>query len=234
MNQDIKDLYGMRLAAKDGVLGHVADFYFDDTSWLVRYVVADTGSWLTGRSVLLAPPAFGLHPFGGEADLLDVNLTCKQVEGSPSIELHRPVSRQHEDDYYRYYGWPAYWHNGGMWSAAGFPPGLPPFRPADPPHLGHDQRDEIHLRSTKAVTGYHIHAIDGVMGSVSSFILDGASWAIRELTVETGHWYAGKTIRMLPTDITRISYEESSVFVNLSLEDLKHTHRSEVAHASAA
>jgi len=59
MLQSIKQLYGNKLAALDGDIGHVKDFYFDDENWVVRYLVADTGSWLTGRLVLLTPHAFG-------------------------------------------------------------------------------------------------------------------------------------------------------------------------------
>ena len=53
MLQNIKNLYGDKLAALDGDIGHLKDFYFDDESWAIRYLVADTGSWLTGRLVLL-------------------------------------------------------------------------------------------------------------------------------------------------------------------------------------
>src|SRR5271166_7106948 len=93
----IKQLYGEKLGASDGEIGHVKDFYFDDQDWAVRYVVVDTGSWLPGRQVLLSPHAFGsLAPAG---KTLAVNLTRKQVENSPAIELHKPVSRQYEEEY---------------------------------------------------------------------------------------------------------------------------------------
>jgi PRC-barrel domain len=58
MLKNIKDIYGTKLTATDGEIGHVKDFYFDDKSWAVRYLVVDTGSWLPGRLVLLAPQAF--------------------------------------------------------------------------------------------------------------------------------------------------------------------------------
>jgi hypothetical protein len=65
MLQSIKQLYGNKLGASDGDIGHVKDFYFDDQNWAVRYLVADTGSWLPGRQVLLSPHAFGsLHQAG--------------------------------------------------------------------------------------------------------------------------------------------------------------------------
>ena len=236
MFQNIKLLYGKKLGASDGDIGHVKDFYFDDKTWLVRYLVADTGSWLSGREVLLPPHVFGTHPFGRsetEANVLLVNLTRKQIEDSPSIDSHRPVSRQYEEDYYRYYGWSPYWEGGGMLGVAGFSVVPPPPIPVDPPHHGHNQRDDIHLRSTKAVTGYHIQATDGPIGSVSSFMVDGKSWAICKLVVETGHWYVGKEILISPSMIDRISYEDSTVFVKLTKADIQRTAENEVAKAGA-
>jgi hypothetical protein len=81
MLRSIKQLYGGKLGALDGEIGHVKDFYFDDQNWVVRYLVADTGSWLLGRKVLISPHAFGsLDPAG---KLLPVKLTRKQIEDSP-------------------------------------------------------------------------------------------------------------------------------------------------------
>ena len=53
MLRSIKQLYGDKLGASDGEIGRVKDFYFDNQSWAVRYPVADTGSWLAGRQVLI-------------------------------------------------------------------------------------------------------------------------------------------------------------------------------------
>ncbi len=106
MLQNIKQLYGDKLAAADGEIGHVKDFYFDDESWVIRYLVVDTGSWLTGRLVLLTPHAFG--KLDQSEKMLHIKLRKKQIEDSPSIESHKPVSRQFEIEYYGYYGWPPY------------------------------------------------------------------------------------------------------------------------------
>ena len=99
MLRSVKQLYEDKLGASDGELGRVKDFYFDDQSWAVRYLVADTGTWLTSRQVLLAPHAFGsLHPAG---KVLRVNLTRKQIEDSPPIEWHKAFTRLYEEEYSR-------------------------------------------------------------------------------------------------------------------------------------
>jgi len=236
MFHNLKQLYGRKLGATDGDIGQIKDFYFDDKTWMVRYLVVDTGSWLTGREVLLTPHAFATPSFGPVADEqpLAVNLTRKQIEGSPSIDTHRPVSRQYEEDYYRYYGWPTYWDGFGMGGAAMAPAIVPPPRPESHHHHGHNQRDDLHLRSTKSVAGYSIHASNGEIGSVSGFMLDNKSWAIREIVAETGQWFAGKPILIRSVDVERISYEDSSVFVNHTKETLAGTIKDQVAHAGAS
>jgi hypothetical protein len=228
MLQNIKELYGYKLAASDGDLGRVKDFYFDDKTWVIRYLVADTGSWLTGRLVLLSPHAFGeLAPFG---KTLHIKLRKKQIEDSPSIEMHKPVSRQYEIEYYQYYGWPAYWNGGAMWGMGGYPVILPPSKDEMAAHLLH-RPDDKHLRSSSAVTGYEIHAADGVIGQVTGFLADERSWEIRDVVVEAGHWYAGKEILIPTAKVERISYEHSSVFVNLTKADIQRTAEFDVAKA---
>jgi hypothetical protein len=155
MLQSIKQLRGNKLGASDGDIGHVKDLYFDDQNWAVRYLVADTGSWLSGRQVLLSPRAFGSLLQAGK--VLRVKLTRKKIEDSPAIESHKLVTRQHEEKYHRYYGWPAYWLGDGVWGMSGFPilesPAIPlPGEEAVAGNRNHDRAD-AHLRSTQAVNG---------------------------------------------------------------------------------
>src|SRR5450631_240068 len=99
-------LKGYAIEASDGRLGTVSDFLFDDTSWLVRWLVVDTGNWLSGRKVLLPPSVLGiLNP---EAEQFSVHLTKQQVKDSPGVDTNLPVSRQSEGYVYDYYGWSPY------------------------------------------------------------------------------------------------------------------------------
>ena len=228
---NLKNLCGHKLSATDGDIGHVKDFYFDDNTWAVRYLVVDTGTWLPGRQVLLSPYAFGRLEI--EAKILPVCLTKQQIENSPSIDTHRPVSRQYEENYFRYYGWPTYWEGGRVWGASDYPGMMPASPPESMGIYEYDQWDDTHLRSTKAVHGYAIEASDGAIGTVSGLIVDDKSWTIRDLVVETGHWYAGKEVLIPSGKIKRVSYAESKVYVNLSMADIKLTAENEVARPAA-
>ena len=220
MLRSIKQLYGDKLGASDGEIGQVKDFYFDDQDWAIRYLVADTGTWLPGRQVLLSPHSLGRLDQAGNVQR--VNLTRKQIEDSPSIASHKPVSRQYEEEYYRYYGWPSYWQGDGLWGMSGFPILELPVKPlpseaatASGPQL---KRADAHLRSAQAVNGYHLRTGDGMIGHVCDFMMDAQSWAIGQLVIKTGHRFSGKEVLIPTKDVDRISYEESTVFANLTRE----------------
>ena len=230
-------MYGEKLGTSDEDIGHVKDFYFDDQKWGVRYVVVDTGSWLPGRLVLISPHAFGdFYKYGSR---LLVELTRKQIENSPPIESHKPVSRQYEEAYNRFYGWPAYWDGLELWGGVGYPVFPSPLcRPsvAESDCRELSNGDEPHLRSTKRLRHYEIHTRNGSIGNVVDFMIDDKTWAVRHVVVETGHWYYGKDIIISPGDIERISYEESAIFVNVTKEALQeaveyHMPRAEYHHA---
>lgn len=221
MVHHLKHLYGNRLGATDGAIGHVKDVYFDDRRWVVRYVVADTGTWLPQRQVLLPPHSFGKPD--RQNHVLLVNLSRKQIEESPSIASQRPVSRQYETEYYRYHGWPVYWMSDGFGGLGGFPGTLQVSSDPGVDRHGNPIQDDIHLRSTRAVTGYQVHALDGHIGHVSDFLVDEDNWAISEVIIQIGHWYSARHVRISPWDIERISYERSTVFTLLSAADIERT-----------
>jgi hypothetical protein len=232
MLQNIKELYGSKLAALDGDFGHAKDFYFDDESWVIRYLVADTGSWLTGRLVLIAPHAFA--KWDHFENTLRIKLRKKQIEDSPSIDEHEPVTRQFEDGYYRSYGWPAYWEGGQMWGLSAFPYGSASPLPKDAAaRKALEPRADRHLQSAKAVTGYAIEASDGTIGHLTGFLVNDRNWAINDLVVEAGHWYAGKEILISPSKVSRIGYADSKVYVNLTRADINATAENDVVKAGA-
>ena len=221
MLQSLKKLISKKLTALDGEIGQVKDVYFDDHSRAVRYVIADTGTWLTSRQVLLSPRTFG--GFHQDAKTLSVNLTRKQIEDSPPIEWHKPVSRQYEEEYHRHYGWPYYWEGDGLWGGMrGFPvlESPPKFLPAGPPAAfgPKAERADAHLHSTLAVCGYHLQATDGITGHVCDFLMDDKSWAIQQLIVKVGHRFTGKEVQVPMSQVEQISYKDSTVFVKLTQE----------------
>ena len=111
-----KTLKGYKLRSRDGEIGKVKEFYFDDRHWTIRYLVADAGTWLTDRQVLISP--YALIAVIPAEQHITIDLTKKQIEDSPSLNTDKPVSRQFEEAYYGYYGWPMYWAGPDAWGSS--------------------------------------------------------------------------------------------------------------------
>ncbi|MCX5824170.1 MAG: PRC-barrel domain-containing protein, partial [Deltaproteobacteria bacterium] len=211
-----KTLKGYKLDSRDGEIGTVKEFYFDDHHWTIRYLVADTGTWLMGRQVLISP--YALVAVNKEEQHITVDLTKKQIEDSPSLNSDKPVSRQFEETYYGYYGWPMYWSGPYMW---GYYPTIVRDREKWRKSNQGGKAWDPHLRSTDDVSGHNIQASDGEIGHVEDFIVDDETWAIRYLIVDTRNWWPGKKVLLSPQWIERVSWSESKVFVNLLRETIK-------------
>ena len=216
MLSNLKTLRGYKLKCLDGEIGKVKEFYFDDRHWTIRYLVADTGNWLTGRQVLISP--YALVAVNREAQNIVIDLTKKQIEDSPSLKTDKPVSRQFEEVYYGYYRWPTYWRGPNPWGSYAFI-----IRDRDKWNVSNEGQKEWdhHLRSTLAVNNYKLQATDGELGQIEDFILDDETWAIRYLIVNTGSWWSGKKVLISTQWIKRVSWSDSKVFVDLSLESVK-------------
>ena len=221
MLRSVNHLRGFRLGALDGEIGHAREIYFDDHTWKVRYLVADVGHWLPGRKVLIPPELLG--SVDERERNFRVQLTMQQVEKSPPIDSDAPLSRQLEEEYLRYFGWPFYWMDPIFWSVpVGGGPGVivPPEKEGEP-----RKKANPHLRSTREIEGYHLHARDGDIGHVTDFLIDDAEWRIRDLVVSTRNWLPGKKVLIPPSWIQKVSWEESKVWVDVSRDVIRESPR---------
>jgi sporulation protein YlmC with PRC-barrel domain len=216
MLRKTKELKNYKLDALDGEIGKVKEFYFDDRHWTIRYLVAGTGNWLTGRQVLISP--YALAAVNREEQNIVVDLTKKQIEDSPSLNTDKPVSHQFEQAYYGYYGWPSYWGGPNAWGPSQY---LVRDREQWKASTQGVKGWDPHLRSTYGVSGHHIQTLDGEVGHVEDFIIDDETWAIRYLIVGTHNWWPGKMVLVSPQWIERVSWGERKVFVNLDRETIK-------------
>jgi hypothetical protein len=213
-------LKGFAVAANDGHIGTVNDFLFDETNWQIRWLVVDTGNWLSGRKVLLAPLMLGRLDPQGHA--FSAELTKQQVKDSPDLDTDLPVSRQMESNINEYYGWTPYWGNGLFTDSYGYVGATwtdtsTPARLIDK-HLtdGQQSSGDPHLRSINAITGYLIHANDGEIGHVEGFLLKDTDWSIHYVIVDTKNWWPGKKVLISPQSIADIDFETR--LVNLGIE----------------
>lgn len=213
MLRSLKELKGYSLKASDGELGEVRDFYFDDSVWMIRYLVADTSRWLTGRRVLLSPATLGTPSW--ESRTIPVSLTKDEVKRAPDVDTDRPISRQREIELARHYRWPEWWGVGG--------PVVPPL----PPELDVartkvvERAQDPHLRSLSEVIGYHAVAREEKIGKVDDLIADTEHWILRYFVVDTKTWRPGGEVLLAPDWVAHIDWEEHSLFTDLSAEGLR-------------
>jgi uncharacterized protein YrrD len=227
MLQAISGLKGFAIEATDGKMGAVVDFLFDDASWKVRWLVVDCGSWLKGRKVLIHPSAVSYVVL--EDEKFDVELTKAQVEGSPELLEHQPVSRQMESRLYDYYGWNPIWDeaadlvpiSGAMASPLSAPPLLGAQRRDEPPQDVAATGDDDHLQSIVEVTGYHIHAIDGEIGHVENLLFDDEDWSLHYFVVDTSNWWFGKHVLISPHAVKAIEWSDRQVKLDVSRQQVE-------------
>lgn len=225
MLRTLKSFGQYDLVAADGAIGSVDDFYFDDEQWTVRYVVVDTGKWLPGRKVLISPVA--IHHVDWAAQHVALSLTREQVKNSPTIDTHKPVSRQQEAAYLAYYGYQPYWGGPALWGSAMYASPITPTEAVEIDKHLEAERDRAiaqgdeHLRSTSEVTGYHLEAIDGQLGHIDDFLVEDDSWAIRYLVIDTSNWWGGKHILVAPEWVTDLRWDDRHIAVELNRQSVK-------------
>jgi PRC-barrel domain len=237
--RNVKGLLGCPVAALDkDEAGRVDNFFFDDQAWGIRYLVVDTGVWLPGRKVLIAPAALSKLDWSNGTSF-PINLTGEEIKNSPDIDTDKPVSRQQEVSLVAYYQWPAYWSTTAPMALGGV--GLSPGAYLGPVNMvtgsqsqTHEQRlaeetqtreheGDPHLQSANKVIGYYIGANDGDIGHVEDFVVDDEGWYIRYLVIDTRNWLPGKKVLIDPRWIEGVSWAESKVSIALPQGAIKNS-----------
>lgn len=104
MTRSYKDFLHWKVTTTDGHERPVADVLLDDRGWSVRYVLVETGGWLHGRQLLISSAAFGAPD--SREHVLPIQATLNQMEKSPPLKSHMPVTLAHERALEEYYEWP--------------------------------------------------------------------------------------------------------------------------------
>jgi len=221
MERNINSLIGYSIKATDGKIGEVVEFYFDDETWAIRYLIINTIGWLANRKVLISPVA--VIGTNWENGLIPVNLTSEQIRHSPKINTDKPVSRQQEIELHKHYSWGEY-RAGWVYDGVDFGMSTPSDETDKKAAKQIADRNSVfdpHLHSTSRVTGYDIQANDGKIGHVKDFIFDDQKWQLKYFVVDTHHWIGGKKVLLPVNHIEKVDWPKSDVFVNLSVADVQ-------------
>ncbi|TCT10177.1 PRC-barrel domain-containing protein [Paralcaligenes ureilyticus] len=232
MLRTVASLNGDAIRAIDDELGRVKEIYFDDERWGVRYLIVETGSWLSKQPVLLSP--YSIKAIDDASETIQVSLTRQQIKNAPDVDTKKPVSRQSESEYSRYYGYEQYWTGPYMWGIGAYPMPMSPVAEGLSPAAerreessvlaSEDRPGDIHLHSSDEVCGYDIRGTDEDIGHVKDFIFDDKEWAIRYLVVDTHNWWpGGKKVLVATQWIENIDWTDSTVQTKLTREQIQNS-----------
>lgn len=206
----LNDLRRYSLEAADGSLGTIRDVYFEDATWRVRYLVANSAWWLSGRELLLSVAMLG--GIDAEQETIAVAVTRGQIRHAPSSRAELPVAEQlNSGDDPPFLSSPPSVavpavlprHGASPGSARGFSPGSA---------VGWG-RAHAHLRSAMEMEGYRVAATDGPVGKLHDLIIDRETWRLRYLSAETSSWLTERQVVLSVDWLRRIDWVDRSLTV---------------------
>lgn len=210
MLRSIKELLGYRVTASDGDIGALHDFLVDEPSRDVRYLVAETGTWLNQSHVLLARAAFGDIHWPIRA--FPLRLAMEQVRRSPEITWGTPLTRDQEHRLHRHYEWLPYWLGEGWGTLPMDEPqtAAPPIPGAADPRLWH----------VRDLLGAIIRGTDLDLGHAHDMIVDDETWRLRSLVVNTGYWWPQSIVMIDMAQVVRFDAGTRALDIALSREQI--------------
>ncbi len=207
----VNSMTGYAIEATDGRLGTLSDLLFDDQTWRGRWLVVDTGNWLDRKRVLIHPSAF--NSVDHDARILYVDLTRDQVQASPPISDHLPITRETERSQFDYYSWDPYWGTQSVGIVPGGGPIVEDARLQDGP--------DPNLRSAEDINNYHIVARDGNIGHLDTMLVDDTSFQIDSLILNTSDWWSGQTVLVSTGKVTSFNAHDRLIRIAMTRAQIK-------------
>ena len=102
-----QDVAGYHIQARDGEIGHIKDFIIDDRTWAIRYLIVETGTWLTGQPVLIS--ALWIKDVSWVESKVFTMLSREDIRSAPAYSEQNLLNRSYERTLYEHYGKQGYW-----------------------------------------------------------------------------------------------------------------------------
>lgn len=189
-------LTGFAVHAKDGEIGRIYDFIFDEFFWAVRYAEIDIGNWVPGKVILLSTQILGPSALS----TIDTKLTIDQIINCPTIDPQEIPSRKYEEELHNYFSWAYYW--------------------AEQREVSQYQTS-YKLRSVFSLIGFKLHATDGEIGHLDDVLIDDLEWKIRYWVIDTGSWFSGKKVLVSPLWDGKIDTDLHTFNIGVSMEKIR-------------
>jgi sporulation protein YlmC with PRC-barrel domain len=240
------DLLNYMVFGIDGYLGPVRDIYFDDSEWVLRYLVIEMSEPATSSHYLISP--LSIKNIRWEKKEIYVNIYYDKIVNSPEIDINLPISKQNEIALRRYYEWPIYWGQSEFFDTPPLPGFNKPSIPFDESserfpddeeyghmreepsdeelmesEFGRSEEDVVYsnnLRSYAEITGYRIETVDADNSFIADLIYNDSDWVINYLILDVGNTYSKEFILLTIKWISEIDWSKSRIKVTLNQECL--------------
>jgi PRC-barrel domain protein len=106
MLKSLKECLGYSIKATDGEIGQAIDFLVDDDLKL-RYLVIDTGGWLSGKKVALSTA--WISSVQPDKQVVVMNIDRKRIQEGPGYSEEHVLDRDYETRLHEHYRYPPYW-----------------------------------------------------------------------------------------------------------------------------
>lgn len=207
-----------KVFARDGEVGRLDQFFFDDRQWRVRYLIVDTGGWLVHNQVLIPPSVIDRVERVDHGYQVRLSLLRQQVEQSPDVDSDMPVSRQREVELFSYYRWPHDWTGAGVLGTAAFLPTIPAL---DEEPIRLESAGDPHLRSSHEMLGYNVQAADGDFGHVVDFDVSAEDWIIKNFILEVRKGWHFFRYPVPAQSVRAVSWEDRSVTLSIGQSEIR-------------
>lgn len=102
--RSVNEVLGYQVEAKNGAVGYIDDLIIDLQQWTINYLVIDTGSLLSSKTVLVA--ASWIDEFAWSVSKVFVNLTKESIEEGPEYSPNTPINSDLKQQLYDFHGRP--------------------------------------------------------------------------------------------------------------------------------
>lgn len=203
MLRSASKIIGHRLYAADGEIGRAQDFLLDEQGWFLRYLVVETGRWLSNRRSLVSPLSLSKAEWTSRRLVLEG--TREQIRQAPALAAAGPAPHEHAMELSRHYGSSS--SGFGALPPVGEATEVPELSPAPPPNQS--------LHCLTEVLGFALTATDGSVGHVEDFIVDDDTWTLPYLVVDSRSWLSGRKVLVASEHVGEIDWVERQVNVLL-------------------
>ncbi|WP_158737948.1 PRC-barrel domain-containing protein [Alteribacillus sp. YIM 98480] len=222
-----KSLARYSLEATDGSIGRIEDFYFDDESWVIRYLVVNANPWLPGEKKLLSP--ISVERIDPAEQTILVDLTKEQIKNTPPMDTERPVSRKQEVDFHRYFGYGLYWpgaSGAGLWGGTPIARDLVNQDPFVEEGIEADMADtNPNLRSVREIigefSGYDVSALDEKVGHADNVLIKDGSWDIQYIVTDTRRLLPGEHHVISTRAVQDVNWVQNDIKLTMTEEEVK-------------